>query len=121
MSTRPHALKASTILIQNHVDNGLTHFSIIIFFYIYFLIIFVNVFLKLFFPRNPRSKTWKTKVIFLEVWRDHFLSGTKTSDYLQMSGCPLSSKDPTPEMEDRDSLDREDDHFMQRLLYKSSS
>ena len=31
--------------------------------------------------------------------------------HLQMSGCPLSSKDPPPEMEDRDSLDGEDDHF----------
>ena len=41
--------------------------------------------------------------------------------HLRMSGCPLSSKDPPPEMEDRGSLDREDDHFKQRLLYKSCS
>ena len=38
-----------------------------------------------------------------------------------MSGCPLSSKDPPPEMDDRGSLDHEDDHFRQRLLYKSCS
>ena len=34
---------------------------------------------------------------------------------------PLSSKDPPPEMEDRESLDREDDHFKQRLFYKTCS
>ena len=41
--------------------------------------------------------------------------------HLQVSGSPLSSKDPPPEMEDRGSLDREDDHFRQRLLFKSYS
>ena len=35
--------------------------------------------------------------------------------HLQMSGCPLSSKDPPPEMEDRGNLDRDNDHFRQRL------
>ena len=38
-----------------------------------------------------------------------------------MSGCPISSKDPPPDMSDRGSLDDEDDHFRQRLLYKSCS
>ena len=37
---------------------------------------------------------------------------------LQASGCPLSSKDPTKEMEDRGSLDGENDLFRQRLQAK---
>ena len=34
---------------------------------------------------------------------------------------PLFSKDPQLEMEDRGNLDGEDDHFRQRLIYKSCS
>ena len=38
--------------------------------------------------------------------------------HLQVSGWPPSSKDPPPEIKDRGSLDEEDNHFRQSLLYK---
>jgi len=41
--------------------------------------------------------------------------------HLEASGCPISSRNLQTEMEDRGSLDVEDDNLEQRLLDESCS